>query len=283
MLHWIMALLGKACGNDGTDIRNEGNFFPPSLEGYTCDGNITCDNECPTSTQRFLLDDEHSLVATVKEEQTKVNANGRSLVNHRNMLAFQSINSSSKANRHISSIEVPTAARLDSRPAYTYKYKGTGIGGGTRSRVLAPATVKHRRITSETKETEPKNAKAGKAMRVSVCGMTYDGPVILGDTLICNDYNNSEPAITLVGKDASLDCQKNTIIHLLDFGSTIPISKVGIRLEDGAQVKNCLVTNFAVGADVVSGDDSTISGSEFVFNVIGVKTDSSYSVSIEDR
>ena len=48
-------------------------------------------------------------------------------------------------------------------------------------------------------------------------------------------------------------------------------------------MKNCLVTNFAVGADVVSGDGSTISGSEFVFNAIGVKMDSSYSVSIEDR
>ena len=142
---------------------------------------------------------------------------------------------------------------------------------------MTPTTVKRR-----TQEAEP-NAKAGKAMRVSVCGKTYDGPVILEDTLICNDDNNSEPAITLVGKDASLDCQKNTIVNLLDFGSTIPISKVGIRLEGGAQVKNCLVTNFAVGADVVSGDGSTISGSEFVFNVIGVKMDSSYSVSIKDR
>ncbi len=136
-------------------------------------------------------------------------------------------------------------------------------------------------MTRRRQGTEP-NAKAGKAMRVSVCGKTYDGPVILRDTLICYDDNNSEPAITLVGKDAILDCQKNTIIHLLDFGSTIPVSKVGIRLEDGAQVKNCLVTNFAVGADV-SGDGSTISGSEFVFNVNGVKMDSSYSVSIEDR
>ena len=145
---------------------------------------------------------------------------------------------------------------------------------------MTHATVNVKR---RTQEAEPKNAKAGKAMRVSVCGMTYDGPVILGDTLICYDDNNSEPAITLVGKDASLDCQKNTIVNLLDFGSTIPISKVGIRLEDGAQVKNCLVTNFAVGADVVSGDGSTISGSEFVLNVIGVKMDSSYSFSIKDR
>lgn len=114
----------KACGNSGTDIRNEGNFFPQSLEGYTgytCDGNITCADNCPTSTQRVLLDDEHSLSATVKEEPAKVNANGRSLINHRNMLAFQSINSSSKLNKHISSIEVPTAARLDSRPTYSYK------------------------------------------------------------------------------------------------------------------------------------------------------------------
>jgi len=160
------------------------------------------------------------------------------------------------------------------RSGNTPTYKGSGV------RVLTHATVKRR-----TQEAEPKNAKAGKAMIVSVCGKTYDGPVILEDTLICYDDNNSEPAITLVGKDAILDCQKNTIVHLLDFDidSTVPISKVGIRLEDGAQVKNCLVTNFAVGADIVSGDGSIISGSEFVFNVIGVKMDSSYSASIEDR
>ena len=131
------------------------------------------------------------------------------------------------------------------------------------------------------------------------CGNTYvNSTVILDQNLLC-DGNITEAdgslnaALTLSGEDAVLNCQGYTISQETDKGSAAAMDcdifapagnatailemkkgcdlfyVAGVRLLDGAKMKNCNIQKFYIGGDMVDG--GVIEDSEFSLNWKGVQ------------
>mmetsp|Transcript_10374 Transcript_10374/g.21994 ORF Transcript_10374/g.21994 Transcript_10374/m.21994 type:complete len:473 (+) Transcript_10374:70-1488(+) len=86
-------------------------------------------------------------------------------------------------------------------------------------------------------DATPPTGNAGNA-----CGETFDGPVYLDGPVFCK----GDDGLTLDGPYAVLDCQHNTIFSGDDFG---------IRLMNGATVRNCKVSGFDIGIQMLEGDN----------------------------
>ncbi len=117
------------------------------------------------------------------------------------------------------------------------------------------------------------------------CGNTYtDSTVILGQHLICTEgRDGAQAALTLKGKKAELNCQGYTISQNTNSSAAAldcPPNElgsglcglfyfVGVRLEDGATMKNCNIQKFFSGAFLFNGGE--IKDSEFSLNRRGVQ------------
>lgn len=122
---------------------------------------------------------------------------------------------------------------------------------------------------------------------VTYCGQSFQNvTVTLGQDLICNYTDPETPspyaAIILTGNNTVLDCQGHSISQVTNSSSSAVDCKFtrnlkqecgltyeyGIRVQNGATVKNCNVKKFYVGGSIKGG--GTIEKSDFSLNFYGV-------------
>lgn len=134
------------------------------------------------------------------------------------------------------------------------------------------------------------------AATTAECGGTYtDGVITLGQDLVCDEDpaeidGSFNAAITLTGNNTILDCQGYTISQTTpSIGSAYECNRTlydtrlelkqacglyyynGIRINDGATVRNCNVQQFYIGSFLFS--QGNIEDSDFTLNQRGVELD----------
>jgi hypothetical protein len=161
------------------------------------------------------------------------------------------------------------------------------VAGRASKTVGAPATYMN--VAKAKNNGNKSKSKARKACPLEPtpdveCGNVYNSTatgeevvVTLGGNLLCDEDitqadGSSNAALTLVGKDAVLDCQGYTISQTtidatgIDKGSAAAVDcdifkfqecglfyKFGVRLENGARMVNCNIQKFLAGSFIING------------------------------
>ena len=200
----------------------------------------------------------------------------------------------------------PSSVSVAEEVAKNKKYDNRNIDAAAATSRAAPSrNLDSIHATSTSKSSKSSASCPPKPTPGVECGNVYNTTdtdeevvVILGQNLLC-DENMTEAdgslngALTLVGKNAVLDCQGYTISQTTDKGSAAALDcdvfpepgnstqilkfkrecglfyEAGVILKAGATMRNCKIQKFYDGAEVDDGGE--IKDSEFSLNRVGVE------------
>lgn len=148
--------------------------------------------------------------------------------------------------------------------------KGRGGGGGKSSKSGKNGGRNGGKGKGKSKQVEePEGPCPADFVPMQVdCGDVITGSHILNEPLVC-DTAAENVAIRLDGPDAVLDCNGFGIYaDPLSAADNTPTT-IGVILDNGATLTNCIVSGFEFGAQVRDGDN-TITSSTFMGNYFGI-------------